>query len=285
MKNLITLAFLLGSANLFAQSSLVGPDGPVMTLSNNGAQIHFTLANPVTSNNYLLQYEEIIFIDSLLAPIHPDSTLNFQGYLIYQILDTTVTWDDKDDTNRVRLIYQCDIADLLDTLINEEMNAMNICGPVVKVNGHNTGIVDTFSIAINPFTHLPYQNGDHPCFWGVAYAYNEFMVNPACPGLSSPFFYGPRKTQECLEGFMAVENLEIPQLQIHPNPAAQYFEITGDFENAQIELMNLQGQVLMHKNILRGEKIPVAEFNNGVYVIQVKSGMHHSYRRVIIQHE
>lgn len=282
MKKIFILVCFLISANLFSQFNLVGPDGPVMNLSNNGSNIHFILSNPIVSNNYLLQYEEIIFNDSMLAPIHPDSTLNFQGYLIYQLLDSTVTWADKDDTNRVRLIYQCDIVDLIDTLINEEMNAMNICGQVIKVNGENAGIVDTFSIAINPFTHLPYQNGDHPCFWGVAYAYNEFMVNPHCAGLSSPFFYGPRKTLECLDGLAGVEGAEITHLQIFPNPTSNYFEIIGDFENAQIELMNIQGQVLMNKNIIIGEKISVEGLSSGLYVVRVMDGNSISYKRLII---
>jgi hypothetical protein len=277
----ISLCFTL---NLTAQFNLVGPDGPVMNLTHSGSIIHFNLSNPVVSNNYLLQYQEDIFIDSLLASYHPDSSLHFQGYMIYQLLDSSVTWGDLGDTNRVKLIYQCDLVDQVDTLINEETNAFNICGPVVKVNGHNAGITDTFSITINPFTHAPYQTNDYLCFWGVAYAYNPYLINPGCSGLSAPFFPGPRKTTACLNGLAGLENTEIPHLMVFPNPAIHYIEVTGDFENAQIELTNVQGQVLMNKNMIKGEKIPVDELNEGVYILQIKSGMHVSYKRIIVQH-
>jgi PKD repeat protein len=72
--------------------------------------------------------------------------------------------------------------------------------------------------------------------------------------------------------------------QIKPNPASQYFEINGDFENAQMELMNLQGQMIINKFINNGDKISVEELSNGIYLVKLIDGIHTSYQRLIVSH-
>jgi PKD repeat protein len=72
--------------------------------------------------------------------------------------------------------------------------------------------------------------------------------------------------------------------QVQPNPANHYFEIIGDFENAQLELMNMHGQTLMNKNIFQGEKIPVEGLSNGVYIAKIQSGNQIGFRRIVVNH-
>jgi len=71
---------------------------------------------------------------------------------------------------------------------------------------------------------------------------------------------------------------------IHPNPASQYIEINGDFENAELELMNLQGQVLMNKNIISGEKVLVEGLSSGVYLVRIISGNQIGFRKILVNH-
>ncbi len=71
-------------------------------------------------------------------------------------------------------------------------------------------------------------------------------------------------------------------VHIQPNPTNNYFEIVGDFENAKIELMNIQGQTLMNKNILNGEKISVEGLGAGIYVVKIADGNSVSYRRIVV---
>jgi PKD repeat protein len=73
-------------------------------------------------------------------------------------------------------------------------------------------------------------------------------------------------------------------VQIHPNPATQYFEITGDFENAQIEIMDLNGKILMCKNIVQGEKIPTETWSNGLYMLRIKNENKISCKKIVIHH-
>lgn len=72
--------------------------------------------------------------------------------------------------------------------------------------------------------------------------------------------------------------------QVYPNPASQLIEITGDFETAQLELINLHGQVLLDKNMMPGEKISVEELSNGVYLARIISGNQIGFRKVVINH-
>lgn len=71
-------------------------------------------------------------------------------------------------------------------------------------------------------------------------------------------------------------------VQIQPNPTSNYFEITGDFEMAELELMNMQGQMVMNKNIFQGEKISVDGLSGGVYVARVIVGNKLSHRKIVV---
>lgn len=229
-------------------------------------------------------YEEIIADPNLLASVHPDSTLDFQGYMIYQLLDSTVTWEELGDTSRIRLIYQCDLADAIDTLVNEEQDALGNCGPVTKVMGSNSGVMSNFTILVNPFTLQPYQQNDHPCFLGVAYAYNPYMINPDCSGLPAPFFYGPRMTRSCLSGVFGTEDAEITELNIYPNPVIHSFAVSGDFETALIQLMSIHGVVILQKEILNGEKISAGGLSEGIYILQIAGKTGVSRRTLVVHH-
>lgn len=71
-------------------------------------------------------------------------------------------------------------------------------------------------------------------------------------------------------------------VRIQPNPTNNYCEITGDFESAEIRLMNLQGMMVINKNILNGEKISVAEISAGIYVLEIRDGELVSHKRLIV---
>jgi PKD repeat protein len=71
-------------------------------------------------------------------------------------------------------------------------------------------------------------------------------------------------------------------IRIQPNPASSYFEVTGDFEKAEIELMNLQGQVLINKTITNGENISAIGWSSGLYIVKIKNQHQVYYKRIII---
>lgn len=71
-------------------------------------------------------------------------------------------------------------------------------------------------------------------------------------------------------------------VRIQPNPTNNYFEIVGDFEIVGIELMNIQGQVVMNKKILNGEKISVEGISAGVYIVEIRNEESVSHKRLIV---
>lgn len=76
----------------------------------------------------------------------------FQGYMVYQLKDGTVSNSELNDIEKARLILQCDVKDGITTMINQEYDAdvsANI--PKLKVNGANEGIQHTFSIKDDAF--------------------------------------------------------------------------------------------------------------------------------------
>lgn len=76
----------------------------------------------------------------------------FQGYMVYQLKDGTVSNSELNDIEKARLILQCDVKDNITTMINQEYDAdvsANI--PKLKVNGANEGIQHTFSIKEDAF--------------------------------------------------------------------------------------------------------------------------------------
>jgi hypothetical protein len=76
----------------------------------------------------------------------------FQGYMVYQLKDGTVSNSELNDIEKARLILQCDVKDNITTMINQEYDAdvsANI--PKLKVDGNNAGIQHTFSITEDAF--------------------------------------------------------------------------------------------------------------------------------------
>lgn len=76
----------------------------------------------------------------------------FQGYMIYQLKDASVSNSELDDVEKARLVLQCDVKDEISTMINLEYDpdvSANV--PKLKVAGNNEGIQHTFSIKEDAF--------------------------------------------------------------------------------------------------------------------------------------
>jgi len=96
---------------------------------------------------YLSSYKNTESYNQTYANEDGDSiNYTFQGYMIYQLKDGTVTATELDNIDRARLAFQCDIKDNTAQLINLEYDPdMQLDVPVEKVFGNNEGIVRSFS--------------------------------------------------------------------------------------------------------------------------------------------
>jgi hypothetical protein len=170
---------------------LDGPDAPDLAIVELDQEFIFYISNGKTSNNYLESYAE--YDNTITQPLpgtetgeRSDSLYRFEGYLIYQLSDATVTLDSKDDADQVRLVAQFDKTNGVTTLVNYYFDK-SIGGnvPVVEVEGGDNGIVHSFRIREDAFgvTDRSLKNYKQYYYTAVAYAYNEYMPYSQEPGV------------------------------------------------------------------------------------------------------
>ena len=127
-----------------------GPNAPDLTIRELDQQLIIYLSNTTLSNNYKEGYVELdpeipetyvesveVLYDSIhatldngndttfLVPIsntsvmaHYDRYYRFEGYKVYQLADASVGADELDNTDRARLVFQCDLKNNVGRLIN-----------------------------------------------------------------------------------------------------------------------------------------------------------------------
>jgi len=62
-----------------------------------------------------------------------------------------------------------------------------------------------------------------------------------------------------------------PVIRLHPNPTADYFQITGLEDPALITISDLQCRVLLTKRIIENEKISVSILPRGVFIAKIST--------------
>lgn len=183
---------------------LDGPSAPDVSIRELSNQLILTLENYNDSSVEL--YSKI---DPVIPEVSPDSIpysddqrkYNFQGYILYQFKNATVTTNDIGNPNLVRTqaSYQCDINDSITQLVNHYYDDnTGYWVPREMVNGANQGITHIFNITTDLFaTGDPkLLNNTEYYFCVVSYATNEFASFVPTVGTgtnytqSKPFFQG-----------------------------------------------------------------------------------------------
>jgi hypothetical protein len=72
---------------------------------------------------------------------------------------------------------------------------------------------------------------------------------------------------------------------VYPNPCMDFFDlqIGEEYERIELEIVNLLGQRVYHKQMHGSERIDVRDFEPGMYVIQLSAGNTHSTERLMIK--
>ncbi|MFT5337510.1 MAG: hypothetical protein ACJAY8_000002 [Sphingobacteriales bacterium] len=172
---------------------LEGPDAPKVAIRELKNELILTLTNPKSSNNYLELYSmvdpQIPELDSLENAI--DNTYDFEGYLIYQVKDGTVSVADLENINLSRLIFQCDIENFrmdstgtidlnqpIDKIVNYTYDPdLGLPVPELTAQGGNDGIRHTFKINEDLFAtgaNRKLVNNKPYYFMAIAYGYNNY---------------------------------------------------------------------------------------------------------------
>lgn len=162
---------------------LDGPDAPELTISEYDSELLISWDYPEVRRDLYNNYNEsYLQVDPVLATSNsPDSLFRFQGYILYQLKDASVSASDLFDTDLARIVAQCDVEDGVSTIVNRtEQTVGGLAEPVivdeVMVSGANEGIFHSIQVTEDQFS-----SGDDrrlknytTYYYGIlAYAYND----------------------------------------------------------------------------------------------------------------
>ncbi|RLD49669.1 MAG: hypothetical protein DRJ05_20630, partial [Bacteroidetes bacterium] len=158
-----------------------GPTAPDLVFQELDQHLIVYITNPKTSNNFEEGYSEI---DPQIKAIRPDSipledwddTFDFEGYLIYQLADASVTIaESRLNPDKVRLIGQYDIKNGISRLINFEFDqSLEANVPIVQNDYGDFGVVHSFEIFEDQFAEGTKALVNHKQYYFsvMAYAHN-----------------------------------------------------------------------------------------------------------------
>lgn len=175
---------------------LNGPDAPDMEVQELTNSLVFSLSNSELSNNYDEKYEE--FDPLIIAPFGTsyDSLYRFQGYQVYQLKNATVSSSELGDVSKARLVWQSDIEDGVNKLVNHVYdNSIGFEVPEIKVDGADEGIAHSFEITKDLFATGTDDLVNHKEYYymAIAYAYNNYkMFVQGGDGQKAPYKAGRR---------------------------------------------------------------------------------------------
>ncbi|MEE2953631.1 MAG: hypothetical protein VX347_00480 [Bacteroidota bacterium] len=192
---------------------LNGPDAPDLAILELENELVFTISNKVSSNNAALDPvtgELLTEVYSEKDPYitKPFNILNspdytFQGYLVYQLKDATVTQTDLDNPDKARLIFRTDIKDTVTNIINQYLDpTLGVYTPVEEVSAHlsegalgsvDKGIQYSFNVVTDRFaTSSPPVLVNHRTYYfmALAYGYNRAEENADPYNVNDPNYDG-----------------------------------------------------------------------------------------------
>ena len=158
-----------------------GPDHPELNIVELDSKLIFHINNAPASNNYLEQYVET---DESLACDDCDKKYRFQGYQIFQLKSADVDFfEERYNPDLVQAIFQCDIRDDVEDLVNYKYNAdWSSLRDQLEVDAANEGIKHSFESTKDAFPWGESENiVNHKAMYFVAIAYasnTDFLYSP-----------------------------------------------------------------------------------------------------------
>lgn len=159
---------------------LDGPDAPDLTIQELSNQLLVTISNSPYSNNYeTKRYKEA---DPTIQPVgsisNPDQLYRFEGYIVYQLKDETVGPSDLYNTDKARIVFQCDIKNGVKQLVNYTTDPTLGNVPQLMVTGADAGVQNSFVLTDDKFASADPRmvNFRNYYYLAIAYAYNNFLT-------------------------------------------------------------------------------------------------------------
>ena len=106
-----------------------------------------------------------------------DRSYAFEGYQIYQLANDEIGPADLGDINKARLIFQCDVANDIDVVVNYVQDTeMELSVPTLMADGANEGIAHSFRVTKDAFAQGDNALVNHKTYYfmALAYGYNNY---------------------------------------------------------------------------------------------------------------
>lgn len=160
---------------------LDGPDAPELAIEefDQSLVLSWDYPSALIYNNFNESYAQI---DPVLASQQvTDPEFQFQGYMVFQLKDARVSASELFDTDRARLVAQCDIKDGIKTIVNRSYTFVNgLPNPIVTdqvmVEGSDQGIFHSAQVTEDlfaPDADRRLKNYTQYYYGVLAYAWND----------------------------------------------------------------------------------------------------------------
>ncbi|MDZ4824412.1 MAG: T9SS C-terminal target domain-containing protein, partial [Flavobacteriales bacterium] len=162
-----------------------GPDAPDVDVVELDKEIILILANENgISNNY---HEEYVEFDPSIPEQLEDGTqidslqrsYQFQGYLVYQLVNDQVGPNELDDVTKARLVAQSDVRDGISDIVNYVKDfETNLVTPVLRVQGADEGLQHSFRIFNDEFAQGDNRLVNHKTYYFmvIGYGFNQYQI-------------------------------------------------------------------------------------------------------------
>ncbi len=288
---------------------LDGPDSPDVSIEVQDQNFIFELSNsPITSNNANEAYRER---NTLVPPNFSveEGSYRFEGYLVYQLADENVTREDLDNPEKARLAFQSDLENDAIEIFNWEAVRNPLAGPldnpivwepILKVEGKNEGIENTFELGTDLFTGVAFDDQTTYYYMALAYAHNKYETfSPVTErGQESPYLEGRRNvrlysarldgttsTDSPGEQNNALANISVsPNLVMassHANASSHIVNISNLPPQSTVTIYNMEGMFVKQFELdgnVQAEQgstiewdVSEASITSGTYLIHVQA--------------
>ena len=119
-----------------------------------------------------------------------DSLYVFQGYMVYQLANGTVSPSELGDVDRARLVAQCDIKDGVDQLVNFTFNEDFGANEAEEmVDGEDEGVRHSFQFLEDEFALGDKKLINHKKYYymAISYGYNNYKQYDGITGQEKPY--------------------------------------------------------------------------------------------------
>jgi len=141
---------------------------------------------------------------------------------------------------------------------------------------------------------IRHTEGSFEGLWGVSYLWSS-EIQGGLPyaysigNLATSVNGGSNRAQEgfsirCVkDGNTGIGEIQNESIVVYPNPTSDAFQIKGIEGTATITLWDLDGRLLLSKEITSKENVSVSSLSNGVYLVRIKSNNITRTEKLIIQ--